>query len=1179
MSAPGTAASRRGTAVLAALLLVAGFLGLLAPRSARADSAPPATSSTPATVAADALPTVQINGVAWQQVVVGTTVYVAGSFTSARPAGAAAGTGETPRGNLLAYDITTGTLLTSWAPTLNAQALTIAASPDGSRIYVGGDFTQANGQPRQRVAAFDATTGALVAAWHPTVNSQVRAIAATADTVYLGGSITAVGGVSRSRLAAVRASDGGLLPWAPVPGVGSTAGNRDGNTATSDQVLGLVVTSGGTQVVASGRFDSLNGVKSTGIGALDATTGATRPFAVNQLITNQGVNSAIYSLTTDGTTVYGTGYDYQGPGNVEGSFAAVADGGALIEINDCRGDTYSSYATRGVLYVASHTHQCTYIGGFPEQNPRVNKHGTAYTATPSNVVRWGTNVNWVGKPAGTQLDFFPDFSIGAYTGQNQATWSVTGNGDYVVYGGEFPRVNGTGQQGLVRFAVPTIAPDKIGPVFTGFTTTVATPSPGVARVAWKSTYDNDNEYLTYRVFRDSTSTAPVYTTTAPSTWWSTPMMGWSDTGQTGSHRYKVTATDPFGNSTASPWSATVTIPTGTTPARTYAAAVRADGATDHYALDEVTGTTVYSDLGGTDLTAGAGVTRGATGAIAGDPDTASSFAGSSTAFAASPTAIAAPNVFTLEAWFRTTSTTGGRIVGYGDASTGTSTTTDRHVYMDAAGRVLFGVNWLNTRRTLQSAAGLNDGRYHHVVASMGPAGMALYVDGRLVGSRADTTSGPNYTAYFRIGADASWSGANAFNGTIDEVAVYPTVLSAGQVTNHWTLGSTGTATNVPPTASFTSTAQDLALGLDGSGSTDADGSIASYAWAFGDGGTATGATAAHTYAAGGTYQVTLTVTDDKGATGTQTRAVTVTPPPPNQPPTAAFTATPNALAVTVDGGGSTDADGSIASYAWAFGDGGTATGATAAHTYAAGGTYTVTLTVTDDDGATGSVSHDVTAVPGPQLLAADTFARTVAAGFGTADTGGAWTTVNGGTRTSVTLGAGVLRLDAAGNLDNAFLQGVSSTGSNVLVSFSASSTPTGSGTYVYVTGRRLGSNQEYRVRVRLLADGTVALAFSRLADGAAEAFPGGELIVPGLTYTPGTTLDVRLQTTGTGTTTLRATVWTHGTTEPATPTLTRTDATASLQAAGGLGLAASLPGSATAATTVRITAYTASTAG
>ncbi|MGY1615770.1 hypothetical protein ACI797_03415 [Geodermatophilus sp. SYSU D00691] len=89
------------------------------------------------------------------------------------------------------------------------------------------------------------------------MNSQVRAIAATADRAYLGGAITAVGGVSRSRLAAVSAGDGSLLPWAPVPGVGPVEGNRDGNTATSNVVEALVVTGGGTQVVAGGRFDSL----------------------------------------------------------------------------------------------------------------------------------------------------------------------------------------------------------------------------------------------------------------------------------------------------------------------------------------------------------------------------------------------------------------------------------------------------------------------------------------------------------------------------------------------------------------------------------------------------------------------------------------------------------------------------------------------------------------------------------------------------------------------------------------------------------------------------------------------------------------------------------------------------------------------------------------------------------
>src|SRR4051812_33168495 len=243
--------------LLTAVLAIATLAGL-PPGVAHADSAPtvPSNAATPPTVSADALPTVQVNGVVWSQVVVGNTVYAAGRFTAARPAGAAAGTNQTTRNNLLAYDITTGALATSFAPNLNAQALVVAASPDGRRIYVGGDFTQANGQARNRIAAYDTATGALVTTFRPAVTGAVRAIAATNTTVYLGGSFTAVGGVSRTKLAAVSATDGSLLPWAPAPGVGPTDGNSDPsktaaqNAATDNAVLALVVTGNGAQVVA-----------------------------------------------------------------------------------------------------------------------------------------------------------------------------------------------------------------------------------------------------------------------------------------------------------------------------------------------------------------------------------------------------------------------------------------------------------------------------------------------------------------------------------------------------------------------------------------------------------------------------------------------------------------------------------------------------------------------------------------------------------------------------------------------------------------------------------------------------------------------------------------------------------------------------------------------------------------
>ena len=167
--------------------------------------------------------------------------------------------------------------------------------------------------------------------------------------------------------------------------------------------------------------------------------------------------------------------------------------------------------------------------------------------------------------------------------------------------------------------------------------------------------------------------------------------------------------------------------------------------------------------------------------------------------------------------------------------------------------------------------------------------------------------------------------------------------------------------NHAPTAAFTSNCTNLSCTFNGSGSTDSDGTIASYAWTFGDSTSGSGATPpVHNYSADGTYSVTLTVTDNQGATNSVSHNVTVAAAV-NQPPTARFTSNCAALSCQFNGSTSTDPDGTISTYAWNYGDSTSGSGVNPpVHTYSTGGTYTVTLTVTDNQGGTNAVSHDVT---------------------------------------------------------------------------------------------------------------------------------------------------------------------------------------------------------------------------
>ena len=206
----------------------------------------------------------------------------------------------------------------------------------------------------------------------------------------------------------------------------------------------------------------------------------------------------------------------------------------------------------------------------------------------------------------------------------------------------------------------------------------------------------------------------------------------------------------------------------------------------YWNFDSVTNNTI-SDLSGN---GNAGALQGGVSLSTDHPNTNQSNTGSLSFdgvndYVSTTTSFANPNVFSLSLWFKTTTTTGGKLIGLGVWQTGQSPNYDRHIYMTNSGQLYFGV-YTGTVQTINTTNSYNDGQWHHVAASLSSAGMQFYVDGSLIGSKATVTTAENYTGYWRLGYDNMNGWINVpsgfyFKGLIDEPRIYNRALSAQEV--------------------------------------------------------------------------------------------------------------------------------------------------------------------------------------------------------------------------------------------------------------------------------------------------------------------------------------------------------------------------------------------------------------
>ncbi|MFL6238681.1 MAG: PKD domain-containing protein [Actinomycetes bacterium] len=940
----------------------------------------------------------------------GNTMIAGGSFTQVESWGS-----STPltRNNIFSFDATSGQLDPNFAPNLDGQVRTLVMDPNGTEVFAGGEFKYVNGAKNVSIVKLRLSDGSVDTTFHPpTMNGRVFTLRYLGGALYVGGSFTTIGTSSELGLARVNPTTGAVDPTFNV----SFTGTHHGGTTLVEK---MDISPDGTRLAAIGNFTAVNGLDRDQAAVVDLT-GPT-PSVANwetdrfKPMCSSSFNAYVHDVefSPDGSffVIVATGaYVANSLCDAASRWESGATGTSLQPtwVNYTGGDTFWSVAiTKSAVYVGGHNRWVdnpfvgdragqgsVYVSGLAALDPN---SGVAFDWFPTRTTGvgvfdlyanatglWvGHDTDWIGNEFHYKLAEFP--LAGGKPVPNPSPGALPGS---IYQFGQTGSAVGSPVLYRVNAGGPAIRSADSGPDWAADTDAQPSAYHGAGTSA------------------ENFSTVKAVNASVPS---STPKAVFSDdrtpTASDGSMSWSfpVAAGTPV---EVRLYFANLDSHTSSVGARDFNVIV--DGRTMTWGhrttpydivkdVNNNTGAMKYFDTtsdGSLDLSFTPHINKPIVSAIEIVSICGTGFASQTSADTVAgrsfdgTTAGAAANVTTAG---RSWSQVRGAFMLSGTLYTGWA---DGHLCAAPFDGSTVGP---------MSPVLLNYTGYYNQFASELPTVTAMFFYNNRVYytksgqsslysrgfSPEDNMVGPESTVvqstgggidFLRVGGmfvspDPAGSGRTFlyyttlndgllhhidWNGT---ATVASTVVDLGTGVNWKQQGlalyvPAGTVNaNRPPRASLQSTCNVMTCAFTSVGSGDPDGTITSYAWTFGDGGTSTAATPTYTYAVSGTYPVTLTVTDNSGATNTATRNVSVVKP--NAPPLASMTVSCTERSCQFDGTASSDSDGTVASYAWNFGDGSTTTGANASHAYASDGSYNVTLTVTDNQGATGTTTQTV----------------------------------------------------------------------------------------------------------------------------------------------------------------------------------------------------------------------------